>query len=92
MEAVNSSEILVPLYYNTWCGISVDCNLWRQKKRVLKMTDYTWKYLHIQTLEETFVKPEKYHILRREEIKFQGISEDKNEMQTHTRKTNNMKM
>jgi hypothetical protein len=26
------------------------------------------------------VKPEKYHVMRMEEIKFQGISEDKNEI------------
>jgi hypothetical protein len=92
MEAVSSSEILVPLYYSTWCDISEDCNLQRQRKRVLKMTDYTRKYLHIQTLDETFVKPEKYHVLRMEEIKFQGISKNKNEIQAHTRKTNNKKM
>jgi hypothetical protein len=83
MEAVSSSEILVPLCYNTWCGISEDCNLQRQRKRVLKMTEYTWKYLHIQTLEETFVKPEKYHVVKMEEIKFQGISEDKNEIDSY---------
>jgi hypothetical protein len=35
------------------------------------------------------VKPEKYHEVRMEEIKFQGISEDKNEIQAYTRKTNN---
>ena len=56
------------------------------------MADYTWKYLHIQTMEETFVKPEKYHVMRTEEIKFQGISEDKNEIQAHTRKTSIKKM
>lgn len=89
MEAVSSSEILVPLYYNTWSGISEDSNLQRQRKRVLKMTDYTWKYLDTQTLEEIFVKPEKYHEVRMEEIKLQGISKDKNEIQTYKRKANN---
>jgi hypothetical protein len=43
-------------------------------------------------MEETFVKPEKYHVMRTEEIKFQGISEDKNEIQAHTRKTSIKKM
>jgi len=33
MEAVSSSEILVPLYYNTWCGILEDCNLQRQEDK-----------------------------------------------------------
>jgi hypothetical protein len=47
------------------------------------MTDYTWKYLHIQTLEETFVKPEKYHVVKMEEIKFQGISKDKTETDSY---------
>jgi hypothetical protein len=35
------------------------------------------------------VKPKKYHAVRTEEVKFQGISKDKNEIQAHTRKTNN---
>ena len=35
------------------------------------------------------MKLEKYHEVRMEEIKLQGISEDKNKIQTYTRKANN---
>lgn len=45
---MSSSEILVPLYYNTWCGILEDCNLQRQED---KSTENGW--LHMKVLTHT---------------------------------------